>query len=249
MIKENLKFIIILALTPINAVFVYLAIKSCFIENYLFLMFVYMFVHYFVLSMKYFYDKSKFFAIVLFSLISLIFIVENWLYFMIFIAIYILVIYILREVDTSNAIYVINPKRFDLVHITFGFLMLLSFISIVSFLKDELIIYKIIGIVIILCTLIMFCGVKRVICYEDCLVFVKGLGVSKIKYDDIKEYYFLKTNFKNTIRIFLKRKRFKIFYISYELSFNKFNKSDLEKLEELINKNENKNKGNILKLV
>lgn len=52
MIKEKLKFIIILALTPINAVFVYLAIKSCFIENYLFLMFVYMFVHYFVLSMK-----------------------------------------------------------------------------------------------------------------------------------------------------------------------------------------------------
>lgn len=249
MIKENLKFIIILALTPINAVFIYLAIKSCFVENYLFLMFVYMFVHYFVLSMKYFYDKSKFFAIVLFSLISLIFVVENWLYFMIFIVIYILVSYILREIDTSNAIYVINPKRFDLVHITFGFLMLLSFISIVSFLKDELIIYKIIGVVIILCTLIMFCGVKRVICYEDCLVFVKGLGVSKIKYDDIKEYYFLKTNFKNTIRIFLKRKRFKIFYKSYELSFNKFNKSDLEKLEELINKNENKNKGNILKLV
>lgn len=54
------------------------------------------------------------------------------------------------------------------------------------------------------------------------------------------------TNFKNTIRIFLKQKRFKIFYKSYELSFNKFNKSDLEKL---INKNENKNKGNILKLV
>lgn len=192
MIKEDLKFIIILALTPINAVFIYLAIKSCFIENYLFLMFVYMFVHYFVLSMKYFYDKSKLFTIVLFSLISLIFVVENWLYFIIFIAIYILVIYILklREIDTSNAIYVINPKRFDLVHITFGFLMLLSFISIVSFLKDELIIYKIIGVVIILCTLIIFCGVKRVICYEDCLVFVKGLGVSKIKYDDIKEYYY-----------------------------------------------------------
>lgn len=190
MFKENLKFIIILALTPINAVFIYLAIKSCFIENYLFLMFVYMFVHYFVLSMKYFYDKSKLFAIVLFSLISLIFVVENWLYFMIFIAIYIFVNYILREVDTSNAIYVINPKRFDLAHITFGFLMLLSFISIVSFLKDELIIYKIIGVVIILCTLIIFCGVKRVICYEDCLVFVKGLGVSKIKYDDIKEYYY-----------------------------------------------------------
>ncbi|MBZ7978937.1 hypothetical protein AVBRAN12654_09100 [Campylobacter sp. RM12654] len=242
MIKEILKFIIIFTLTLINAVFIYLAIKSCFIENYLFLMFVYMFVHYFVLSMKYFYDKSKFFAIVLFSLISLIFVVENWLYFMIFIAIYILVIYILqlREVDTNNAIYVINPKRFDLVHITFGFLMLLSFISIVSFLKDELIIYKIIGVVIILCTLIIFCGVKRVICYEDYLVFVKGLGVSKIKYDDIKEYYFFKTNFKNTIRIFLKRKRFKIFYKSYELSFNKFNKSDLEKLEKLINKNENK---------
>lgn len=54
------------------------------------------------------------------------------------------------------------------------------------------------------------------------------------------------TNFKNTIIIFLKRKRFKIFYKSYELWFNKFNKSDLEKL---INKNENKNKGNILKLV
>lgn len=249
MIKEILKFIIIFALTPINAVFIYLAIKSCFIENYLFLMFVYMFVHYFVLSMKYFYDKSKLFAIVLFSLISLIFMVENWLYFIIFIAIYILVIYILREVDTSNAIYVINPKRFDLVHITFGFLMLLSFISIVSFLKDELIIYKIIGVVIILCTLIMFCGVKRVICYEDCLVFVKGLGVSKIKYDDIKEYYFFKTNFKNTIRIFLKRKRFNIFYISYELSFNKFNKSDLEKLEKLINKNENKNKGSIFQRI
>ncbi|MBT0881353.1 MULTISPECIES: hypothetical protein [unclassified Campylobacter] len=246
MIKEILKFIIIFALTPINAVFIYLAIKSCFVENYLFLMFVYMFVHYFVLSMKYFYDKSKLFAIVLFSLISLIFVVENWLYFMIFIAIYILVIYILREVDTSNAIYVINPKRFDLVHITFGFLMLLSFISIVSFLKDELIIYKIIGVVIILCTLIIFCGVKRVICYEDCLVFVKGLGVSKIKYDDIKEYYFFKTNFKNTIRIFLKQKRFKIFYKSYELSFNKFNKSDLEKL---INKNENKNKGSIFQRI
>lgn len=249
MIKEILKFIIIFALTPINAVFIYLAIKSCFIENYLFLMFVYMFVHYFVLSMKYFYDKSKLFAIVLFSLISLIFMVENWLYFIIFIVIYILVIYILREVDTSNAIYVINPKRFDLVHITFGFLMLLSFISIVSFLKDELIIYKIIGVVIILCTLIIFCGVKRVICYEDCLVFVKGLGVSKIKYDDIKEYYFFKTNFKNTIRIFLKQKRFKIFYISYELSFNKFNKSDLEKLEKLINKNENKNKGSIFQRI
>lgn len=249
MIKEILKFIIIFALTPINAVFIYLAIKSCFIENYLFLMFVYMFVHYFVLSMKYFYYKSKLFAIVLFSLISLIFVVENWLYFMIFIAIYILVIYILREVDTSNAIYVINPKRFDLVHITFGFLMLLSFISIVSFLKDELIIYKIIGVVIILCTLIIFCGVKRVVCYEDCLVFVKGLGVSKIKYDDIKEYCFFKTNFKNTIRIFLKRKRFNIFYKSYELSFNKFNKSDLEKLEKLINKNENKNKGSIFQWI
>lgn len=145
--------------------------------------------------------------------------VENWLYFMIFIVIYILVIYILREVDTSNAIYVINPKRFDLAHITFGFLMLLSFISIISFLKDELIIYKIIGVVIILCTLIMFCGVKRVVCYEDCLVFVKGLGVSKIKYDDIKEYYFLKTNFKNTMIIFLKRKdlRFFINLMSFRL--------------------------------